>query len=88
MQIIRTLIIGAASLGLAVFATPAQAHDDNDRNFHRHHHHHHGDKGTRVYINQGSPVYGTSTDTNVTIAYGGHRDYRHHHHHHWHGDRD
>jgi hypothetical protein len=84
MNIIRTLILGAASLGVMAVATPAKAHDDRD-----HHHSHHWDHrdGGRVIINeQPAPVYGTVVDPNVTIAYGGHGYHHHHHHHHYHRD--
>lgn len=80
MNILRTLIIGAATAGAMALATPAQAHDD-DRDYHHHHHHHYWRNSQGRVIIEQTPDYGYVDNSNVTVAFGGH--VRHHRHHHY-----
>jgi len=81
--------MGVMAMGAIAFATPAQAHDDrdrdwrSDRDFHARHHHHHWRHGRdTIVIERETPTYGYVNDSGVTVAFGGHA--RRHHHHFYH----
>jgi len=78
MNLLRTLILGITAVGGLAMATPVQAHGDRDYFFYRgHHRYHHWRDGRETIVIERTPTITYSTNSDVSIAFGGHRRWHH-----------